>query len=201
MSGRRMHSPVSAASLHTRVRLACLLHTNMIDVSLPAVWGLSAQSRRRGVACQRYDATLADRDCTAAWQFASTRSSITILLGTNTDRPPRPHLPHGDCSGQGRWGLRAQKQEHQLLSNCFLTSQIQGDDLSLLVHGGGQASHAMSLAKAMEARHETASVSSGISEGCSVRIHSRSISPLTRRMVLSRRDLLSRVPRVPLRPA
>ena len=94
MSGRRMHSPVSAASLHTRVRLACLLHTNMIDVSLPAVWGLSAQSRRRGVACQRYDATLADRDCTAAWQFASTRSSITILLGTNTDRPPRPHLPH-----------------------------------------------------------------------------------------------------------
>ena len=89
-----MHSPVSAASLHTRVRLACLLHTNMIDVSLPAVWGLSAQSRRRGVACQRYDATLADRDCTAAWQFASTRSSITILLGTNTDRPPRPHLPH-----------------------------------------------------------------------------------------------------------
>ena len=66
----------------------------MINVSLPAVWGLSAQSRRRGVACQRYDATLADRDCTAAWQFASTRSSITILLGTNTDRPPRPHLPH-----------------------------------------------------------------------------------------------------------
>lgn len=94
MSGRRMHSPVSAASLHTRVRLACLLHTNMIDVSLPAVWGLSAQSRRRGVACQRYDATLADCDCTAAWQFASTRSSITILLGTITQRPPRPHLPH-----------------------------------------------------------------------------------------------------------
>ena len=87
-----MHSPVSAASLHTRVRLACLLHTNMIDVSLPAVWGLSAQSRRRGVACQRYDATLADCDCTAAWQFASTRSSITILLGTNTERPPSPHL-------------------------------------------------------------------------------------------------------------
>ena len=90
---------------------------------------------------------------------------------------------------------------HQLLSNCFVTSQIQGDELFLLVHGGGQASHAMFLAKAMEARHETASVSSGISEGCSARIHSRSISPLTRRMVLSRRDLLSRVPRVPLRPA